>query len=89
MDMSNALRDLIYETAATAGDLATFLAIEYTVYDFERLTWFTGSRIAEYGQSKVKKGNASRASLIQTIPVVVKASRWHSSQTTSNSTVST
>jgi hypothetical protein len=36
--------------------LATFLRREYAVYDWTRLGIFTGSRVAEYAQTRLKKG---------------------------------
>jgi hypothetical protein len=39
-----------------SDDLDTFLRVEYTVYDWTRLGLFTGSRVAEYAQTRLKKG---------------------------------
>jgi hypothetical protein len=39
-----------------SGDLDTFLQVESAVYDWTRLGLFTGSRVAEYAQTRLSKG---------------------------------
>jgi hypothetical protein len=71
MDMYDALRDTLAERAAHHGSLPTFLSEIYLVYDIQRLALFTGSRLAEYGQSKKQKG-----SRYATIPNNPSAGPW-------------
>jgi hypothetical protein len=51
MPIIGAIRDTAHDIASTHGTMASFLSVEYTVYDWERVVLYTGSRIAEYGQS--------------------------------------
>jgi hypothetical protein len=49
-------RCLAEHLCSQSDDLATFLRREYAVYDWTRLGIFTGSRVAEYAQTRLKKG---------------------------------
>jgi hypothetical protein len=51
--------------------MPTFLSVTYLVYNIQRLALFTGSRLAEYGQSKKQKG-----SRYATIPNTPSAGPW-------------
>ena len=58
MDMIAALRDTLQERGKTEDAMSIFLSFDYVVYDFERLSIYTGSRISEYGQNKKPKGKS-------------------------------
>ena len=50
------LCDILQSLLKTVDATNLFLSIRYAVYDWIRLGLFTGSRISEYGQSKLAKG---------------------------------
>jgi hypothetical protein len=57
MAIIDAIRDMTLNiaridgvTASIDGVTASFVSVEYAVYDWERVFFYTGSRIAEYGQ---------------------------------------
>jgi hypothetical protein len=49
-------RCLANHLSSKSDDLDTFLRREHAVYDWTRLGIFTGSRVAEYAQTRLKKG---------------------------------
>lgn len=57
MDIFVSMQDILSDLAHDIGDMPAFLSMAYLVYDIERLALYTGSRLAEYGQSKVQKGS--------------------------------
>jgi hypothetical protein len=79
--MYKALRAITQELVQARGKTAAFLSREYTVYDWNRITVFTGSRIAEYGQSAGRTGDSAKAttqagSVYATAPKSAAAGSW-------------
>ena len=72
--MFNALKQQLRShslTTATHQAVPLFCSLKYAVYDWTRLGLFTGSRISEYGQAKVQKGQR-----FATIPHTKNAHQW-------------
>jgi hypothetical protein len=81
LPMFSAIREITQEIAKERGPMASFLSREYAVYDWNRITVFTGSRIAEYGQSSgrthlpaSKKFPSSKR--FATVPNSTAAGKW-------------
>lgn len=55
----DSIHDMANEVAQQSSLTAAFLSVEYTVYDWERVVIYTGSRIAEYGQSSSATASTS------------------------------
>jgi hypothetical protein len=68
-EMFKALNDVLSEAVLT--DCNVFLQERWAVFDWTRLGVFTGSRLAEYGQSKPRSGE-----LFATVPNTMHAGEW-------------
>jgi hypothetical protein len=55
----DSIQDMAHEVAKQSSLTAAFLSVEYTVYDWERVVIYTGSRIAEYSQSSSATASTS------------------------------
>lgn len=62
---------LFDELHGTTSSEVAFLGLQWAVYDWQRLGIFTGSRVSEYAQTKLKKGHA-----FQTVPMNPAAGQW-------------
>ena len=51
-------------------NIATFTSLSVAVYDWERLSIFTGSRVSEYAQTNAKQGTFAK------VPVCPNKNRW-------------
>ena len=71
LPMFTAIGDLLRLKMKTMSEAIVFCSIVYAVYDWTRLGVFTGSRISEYGQSKIPKGQR-----FATIPNNKEAGDW-------------
>lgn len=71
LPMYGALKKTLHQKAKVMEAIKVFCSKEYAVYDWTRLGVFTGSRIGEYGQSKVPKGQRWA-----TIPQTADAGVW-------------
>lgn len=72
--MLQALKQKLLAQTTQGGSnvaLTVFCSINYVVYNWARLGLFTGSRISEYGQAKVQKGQ-----WFATIPKTHNANQW-------------
>ncbi len=68
-------------------EIDTFLSKESAVYDWTRLGIFTGSRVAEYAQTRLAKGVSPITSfLLRTMQVAGRVNHWHLSGMISLST---
>jgi hypothetical protein len=79
--MYHALRDITQELVQARGKTAAFLSRGYTVYNWNRITVFTGSRIAEYGQSAgctvaSAQAKTQAGSAYATVPNSAAAGSW-------------
>jgi hypothetical protein len=68
IDMFKALESFV---KSQSDGMDAFLAVEYAVYDWTRLGLFTGSRIAEYAQTRLKATDRYNA-----IPTTSDAGVW-------------
>jgi hypothetical protein len=59
LPMIEAIKLMAHELISPTSLMAAFLSVEYTVYDWERVVVYTGSRIAEYGQSSSATASTS------------------------------
>lgn len=71
LPMFSSLRDVLRQRSQSENPLHVFCSKTYVVYDWSRLGVFTGSRIAEYGQSKIPKGQR-----FATVPKTTDAGQW-------------
>jgi len=76
--MIAAIKAAAMDISALRGATAAFLSREYAVYDWERITLFTGSRISEYGQASRGSGNTQTSSSksFATVPSSAAAGIW-------------
>jgi hypothetical protein len=68
IDMFRALESFV---KSKPDELVAFLAVEYAVYDWTRLGLFTGSRVAEYAQTRLKSSDRYNS-----IPSTLDAGQW-------------
>ena len=71
MPMFVALKYYLAAKRDSVTSLQTFLSKEYACYDWTRLGLFTGSRISEYGQSKIPSGQRYAS-----VPLTPDAGIW-------------
>jgi hypothetical protein len=80
--MYKALRAITQELVQAQGkQTAAFLSREYTVYNWNRITVFTGSCIVKYSQSAGRTGDSAKAktqagSVYATVPNLAAAGSW-------------
>jgi hypothetical protein len=77
MPIIDAVRDATLEIARAHGATASFVSMEYAVYDWERVVIYTGSRIAEYGQtSNATSPKSSGSKRYTRVPMSTSAGKW-------------
>ena len=82
--MIEAISERTHDLAAEYTPLIAFLSREYAVYDWERIVIFTGSRIAEYGQSSSattqrRSAKAAASKRYAVVPTSAVTSHWSGS----------